>query len=738
MATTQAGGSTPLRPTRPTLLSIQGQPRLWRRLGWLAAALLGGAAVWLFQVTRPAPPPPFTEVRSNFSPSEAFLLDRHGEVLHTLRVDFGQRRLAWTPLAEVSPALTKALITTEDRRFFQHRGVDWRALAAAAASALRGGPARGASTLTMQVAAILDPRLTPPEGRRGLKQKLRQLRAALALEQRWSKAQILETYLNLADFRGELKGIAATAAGLFGKSPAGLDEAEAVLLAAILPSPGAGAGRIGRRACAIAATGQFQTECAALRQQALAVLNQPPRLPAQRGEAPQLAQRLLHQAGERIRTTLDARLQRQAAAILKQQLAGLEGHNARDGAAVVVDNASGDVLAYVGSAGPLSSASQVDGVSARRQAGSTLKPFLYGLALEKRYLTAASLLQDTPLHLETTAGLYLPQNYERDFKGWVSVRTALGSSLNIPAVRVLLLVGVEPLRDRLRELGYRGLTEAGEFYGYALALGAAEVSLLEQVKAYRTLANGGLFGPLRLLPGAPVGEPRRVMSPQSAFLLADILSDRTGRAVTFGLSNPLATRFWTAVKTGTSNSLRDNWCIGFSRRYTVGVWVGNFEGDAMRDISGVSGAAPAWLEIMNALHQVLPSEPPPVPAAMVATEVRFEPAVEPARREWFIAGTETGRVRLPDPATRPPHIEAPPDGVIIALDPDIPRQNQAVLFASRPARGDTYFLLDGVRLAPADRAYQWLPLPGRHTLELVGRHGEHYHRIDFQVRLPGG
>ena len=208
--------------------------------------------------------------------------------------------------------------------------------------------------------------------------------------------------------------------------------------------------------------------------------------------------------------------------------------------------------------------------------------------------------------------------------------------------------------------------------------------------------------------------------------------------MTFGLANPLATRFWTAVKTGTSKDMRDNWCIGFSRRYTVGVWVGNFEGDAMQDVSGVTGAAPAWLEIMNALHRVLPSEPPPVPTGMVAAEVRFEPAVEPARQEWFIAGTETGLVRLPDPATRPPRIESPPAGVVIALDPDIPAQNQAVLFASQPAREDTYFLLDGVRLAPADRSYKWLPLPGRHSLELVGHDGERYHRIEFQVRLPGG
>ena len=168
----------------------------------------------------------------------------------------------------------------------------------------------------------------------------------------------------------------------------------------------------------------------------------------------------------------------------------------------------------------------MDGAAARRQAGSTLKPFLYGLALERRYLTPASILEDSPLNLRRRAGLYIPQNYERDFKGPVSVRTALASSLNVPAVRTLVLIGIESFRDRLVDLGYAGLTESGEYYGFSLALGSAEVSLLEQVNAYRTLANGGVCEPAAFpaLARRQHGHAR-IMSAEAAFLVANILSD---------------------------------------------------------------------------------------------------------------------------------------------------------------------------------------------------------------------
>ncbi|MCU0605814.1 MAG: penicillin-binding transpeptidase domain-containing protein, partial [Desulfobacterales bacterium] len=264
--------------------------------------------------------------------------------------------------------------------------------------------------------------------------------------------------------------------------------------------------------------------------------------------------------------------------------------------------------AYAGITGDPGRSRFVDGVAARRQAGSALKPFLYALAFDRRILTAASLLDDSPLDLAVTTGIYRPQNYDRGFQGAVTVRTALAASLNIPAVRALELTGVDPFLDVLRELGIRELSESGDFYGPALALGSADVSLWELVNAYRTLANHGIRGELALTAGAaPAGPPRRVFSAQAAFIVSDILADREARAPTFGLENPLATRFWTAVKTGTSKDMRDNWCVGYSQHVTVGVWVGNFSGEPMREVSGVSGAAPIWLDLMNHLHRSRPS-----------------------------------------------------------------------------------------------------------------------------------
>jgi penicillin-binding protein 1C len=419
-----------------------------------------------------------------------------------------------------------------------------------------------------------------------------------------------------------------------------------------------------------------------------------------------------------------------------EQLAGLGGRNARDGAAVIVDNPSGEVLAYVGSAGAGSTASQVDGAAARRQAGSTLKPFLYGLALERRYLTPASILEDSPVNLTTASGLYIPQNYDRDFKGPVSVRTALASSLNVPAVRTLVLIGVESFRDRLVDLGYAGMTESGEYYGFSLALGSAEVSLLEQVNAYRTLANGGVWSPLRFLPSpADSTATRRVMSAEAAFLVADILSDGASRSVTFGLDSPLATRFWSAVKTGTSKDMRDNWCIGFSRRYTVGVWVGNFEGDAMQNVSGVTGAAPAWAAIMAGLVDAEPASGPPAPEGVIRQAIRYEPPIEPPRPEWFMAGTETEEVQAGAGQHRP-RIESPPDGVIIALDPDIPVTHQQIwLKATGAEQAD--FRLDNREIGPARQPLPWPPLPGNHVLQLLRRSdGVILDHINFEVRAP--
>src|SRR5207237_5721621 len=217
----------------------------------------------------------------------------------------------------------------------------------------------------------------------------------------------------------------------------------------------------------------------------------------------------------------------------------------------------------------------------------------------------------------------------------------LASSLNVPAVRTLELIGVDRFHDALKRLGLDTLTRDDEFYGAALALGDADVPLLSLTNAYRALANGGTAGATRFVPETRAAtSPHRVFGAAASYIVADIHADRGARALSFGLENPLATRVWSAVKTGTSKDMRDNWCIGFTARYTGGVWVGNFSGAPMRDVSGVTGAAPIWREIVHRLHAVEPSLQPPPAAGLSRTTVWFEPPVETERKEWFLSGTE--------------------------------------------------------------------------------------------------
>ncbi|MFO1376877.1 MAG: penicillin-binding transpeptidase domain-containing protein [Steroidobacteraceae bacterium] len=433
-------------------------------------------------------------------------------------------------------------------------------------------------------------------------------------------------------------------------------------------------------------------------------------------------------------TTLDARLQALAGEVLASHLSQLTARNVRDGAVLVADTTTGDVLAYVASARASSRAALVDGIRARRQAGSTLKPFLYGLALEHRYLTAASLLDDSPVNLDTASGLYIPQNYDRDFKGLVSVRSALGNSLNVPAVRALVLTGVDAFRDRLFDLGFTGISRPGDYYGFSLALGSAEVSLWEQAQAWRTLARGGLFSPLRLRRDEPRAPERRVLRADASFVIADILADPAARAATFGPGSHLDTAFWSAVKTGTSKDMRDNWCLGFSPRYTVAVWVGNFEGDSMHDVSGVTGAAPVWAELMAALHRGLVVTPPRPPPGVSATLTAFAPAVEGPRREWFLDGTAQSTVTAAGPGDAIARIASPANATVIALDPDIPMGLQRVAIRASGAAQGLRLRLDNQWLGEARATVLWPPRPGPHRLALVDASGRAVDQVLFTVR----
>lgn len=825
---------------------------------WAAGLLLGLGMASAAAVSVGAEPdrtlPDFETVRSSFRSSETLLLDRHGEVLHRLRTDFKVRRGAWVALGDTSPAFRMALLLSEDRRFHEHSGVDWWAVSAAAWGNLWHERTRGASTLTMQLAGLLDPALQRPTSTaRGLSQKLAQASAARELETRWRKDQILEAYLNLVPFRGEIVGIDALSHTLFGKSAHALNAPESALAAALIRAPNAPASRVAERACRLLQQMQDpKADCLSVDVLAGMTLHRRD-WAASEGVAPHLAQRLIHQVNEdlntalsdggagedivtdlhdghpTVRSTLDGPLQRLAIDTLRTQLRELRGRHVEDGAVVVLDNASGDVLAWVGSSGSLSRAAQVDGVMARRQPGSALKPFLYAQALAEHRLTAASLLDDSPAQLPTASGLYMPQNYDHRYQGWVSVRTALGSSLNIPAVRTLVMVSPDAFHRQLQRLGMR-FPEGSGYYGYSLALGSAEVSLLQLTNAYRALANGGQWCPVHLLPeahrrGAPSSltgpvehadgwaavapEPaspsfheasirkddesgpwppencHQALDAGAAFIIGDILSDRHARLPTFGLDSVLDTRFWSAVKTGTSKDMRDNWAVGYSQRYTVGVWVGNASGAPMHDVSGTSGAAPVWATLMRELHRHEASPPPSPPAGVVRQQVDFgeisetipeiagqdehgvqalsgerartgddggthavkRPAIEAPRQEWFLAGTEqrhfsppatvsasndtrtrkgdgahAGR-QDPDPSALPARIVAPAPETIIALDPDIPPANQQLrLEASAGVPTDLHWFIDEQPVGQGARV-GWMPLPGRHTITLRDARG---------------
>ena len=708
----------------------------------LCAAGLVGVLLLAVLATEASALATFTQVKAAHQRSDALIIDRHGEVIHEVRIDKSRRRLDWTELKDISPALLTAVLQSEDRHFYEHSGVDWKAVGAAAVGRLFGAPNRGASTISMQLAVMVKSGKAP-KGHKTIRQKWDQMEDAHELEQQWSKKEILETYLNLVTYRGELQGIAAASRGLFDKDPSGLDAREAYVLAALVCSPNALPAEVGRRATILAQSLSPQGEHDDLGSYVRERLSRPYRVQPRMALAPHVARTLTANAGSGfdrngptaaryIPTTLDLRLQRVAQDAVRQQLTALAGKNVGEGAVLVVDNATGNLLAYVGSVGD----SQVDGVMARRQAGSTLKPFLYGLALEQRLLTAASILDDSPLHIPTERGLYVPHDYDHHSRGPVSVRTALASSLNIPAVRTQLLVGTEPFAERLRQSGFE-LPRPAEFYGYSLALGTADVSLWELVTAYRVLARDGIRSDLRLTPG-PQGKPRRVMARAAAWLVADILADRSSRSETFGLDNPLTTRFWTAVKTGTSKDMRDNWCIGFSRRYTVGVWVGNFSGAPMWNVSGVSGAAPVWLEVMNLLHRDRRSTPPPRPAGVVTAQARFHADSETERTELFLAGTEPPALTMtalkPD-SWRIPRIAYPPDGTIIVLDPDIPEDNQQVFFEAENVGGNELrWSLNGEMLPPGDGGRRWAPRPGSYELALGDRSGTTHDAIVFEVR----
>lgn len=539
--------------------------------------------------------------------SAATFTDRSGIPMGTV-LSTGNENSATVPLTRVSPWFLRAILAVEDRRFFEHGAVDWRAAARAAGTALRClCDAGGASTITMQLARE---RFGLPSGIRG---KLAQMWTAARIEAGAAKDQILNAYVNRVAMGGNLYGVEAAARSYFGVPASDLDLAQSALLAG-LPNDPPGlnprahwqAARQRQRAvlnAMISAAFITPEQAAAASRETLHVYSAGSQLTA----AQQLLFRLASRGQtEPVRTTIDLPLQRFVQAQAREVVAALANRNVTQAAALVIDNRTGEVLAYAGSTDYFDDAylGQNDGVQTLRQPGSTLKPFLYEYALEKRAIRPYTILADVPTSYAIPNGeLYSPEDYSTQFAGPVPVRIALANSLNVPAVRVLAAVGVPRFLSRLRELGFAGLSRSPDYYGLGLTLGAGEVTLWDLAHAYVTLARGGSAIPLRTVLGGRPSSATQIGDRASWQLVADMLSDRYARAHSFGVGSVIDTPFPSLVKTGTSSDYRDTWTLGATPEYTVAVWAGNFTGAPMRGIAGVSGAGPLWNRIMLHLYE---------------------------------------------------------------------------------------------------------------------------------------
>jgi penicillin-binding protein 1C len=595
--------------------------RAGKRLLLALAALL--AAPWVALVIAAALTPLPPDLADAKQPSTGTVLrDRHGVVIRELRADDGARA-RWVPLDASGDRIARAVIAAEDRRFYLHPGVDPVAMVRAAAQAVvHRRVVSGASTLTQQLARSLVKR---PRTLRG---KFSEAALALRIEWSLSKREILEQYVNRVSFGPGLRGIEAASRFYFDKPSVDLSLAEAAALAGIPRGPSVydprrGTARLLRRRDRV--LDRLADAGLATRDDVRRAQHEPLVIaPAGGGAgAPHLVRGLMSGAVDealgplRNRTseltlTIDRGLQREIEVLAQQTVKSLAARHVTAAAVVVLDNASGEILAYVGSPDIDDAArlGQNDGVLALRQPGSSLKPFVYELAMERLGYTAATVLPDVELYLPTRDGDYHPNNYDGRFHGPVRVREALANSYNVPAVITADAVGPARVLDRFHELGMRSLTDDAEHYGAAIALGDGEVRLLDLASAYATLARGGVWKSIVAVKSAvakdasalalPPRESRRVMEEATSFVITDILADRGARLSSFGEGNVLELPFPVAAKTGTSKGYRDNLTVGFTPDVTVAVWVGNFDGAPMEGVSGVSGAGPLFHRAMLA------------------------------------------------------------------------------------------------------------------------------------------
>jgi penicillin-binding protein 1C len=740
--------------------------------------------------------------------SSVQVLARDGTVLATGLNAEGARSIALVD-GVVPPMVGAAFVAVEDRRFGEHAGVDVKGIARALRDSLAAGRVvSGASTITQQLARRLGKRGPGPGAAvpQMLQGKIEEALWAVRIDAHVEKAHILAAYLDRVPLGRNTVGVEAASQLYFGTRAALLSTSQAAVLAGMahapqredpVRNPASSKARRDEVLRRMHQSGFVDDDglARALAEPFDAMIHDhddDADSGAQRLTAPHLAMRLRNQfssargpAGARVvQTTIDVRLQRAIETIVSEEVT--RGPHREDGlahaAVVVVDNASGEVLAWVGSADFFDDLTlgKNDGVTAPRQPGSALKPFVYGLALA-RGLTPATVLDDVDTALAIDGGAtYAPQNYDRRMHGPVPLRAALQNSYNVPAIQVARTLGADAVLQVLRGAGFSSLTKDAGHYGVGLVLGNGEVSLLEMAAAYRGLAAGGVSCPLVVVREPDSGSaekrncvPERFLPEEATALLTHILSDDAARAPAFGLDNALDLEFPVAAKTGTSRSYVDNWTAGFTAERTVAVWAGSFDGTPMKGVSGISGAGVVFRRAMQAAMAGI--EPWPLLDDVTEAAHGFEHARVcplsgslagpscPAVDEVFLPGSapsasctvhshegdvvdgcafgeralslpgslgawaaREGRCQRAPPATRT-GLLSPRDGDVFALEPGIPAGQEIPLRSSGVAR----VVVDG-----ADAGLNgWLALaPGAHHAIAYDEAGVVVDEARFSVR----
>lgn len=681
------------------------------------------------------------------------VLDRHGEVLYEPLGTTGTRA---DRLAAIPPHVEAATLAAEDHRFHKHPGIDPIAVTRAFAHNVRAmRVVEGGSTITQQVAKLL---LQSRE--RTIAQKLREATLALRLEHRFTKREILAMYLDLAPYGNRITGIARASRAYFGCDAESLTPAQAAFLAALPQRPSAfnplrDPSRARKRQLAVLARMHLGDDLKLAKSE---------RLQFRTGMQPALAMHFVDRIlgstdSQKITTTLDAGLQRDVQGIIAARRDDLLRHGARSVAVAVFDNRTGEWLAWEGSGDYFGTSfgGAIDGVTTPRQPGSTLKPFTYALAFENGE-TPATVLADVPSSFPTAEEgiVYTPRNYDGGYRGPLRVRAALAASQNVPAVAMLSKLGPESLLRFLRHAGFSNLDRTADYYGLGLTLGDAEVTLEQLIKAYAVFARGGVA----------VEHNRRIVSASTAFWISDILSDPVARAYAFGTGGSLDFPFPVAVKTGTSQSYRDNWTIGYTRDVTVGVWVGNFDRKELHGSSGITGAAPIFNGVMLAavkrvrgalpIGDSTPVVEPPQDLARIAVctlsglrPSTHCPAVE---NEWLVKSApasfcswhHAGYIDWPTEyrgwsgartasATRPAvrrstptalRIANPPDGATYLIDPTLRMEYQTLRLRAVASTKVAWRIGDQrVGTSSPDQALEWPLAPGAHTITATDAEG---------------